>query len=287
MFTTNYLIDTNILIYHTKGSQNTIDFISHLITQHSFYISILTKIEFLGWDKHTPYGFQKCKQLIEFATIYPVDELFPYVDFYKIASYEILWNNLLSACAKTGRPVVLSTGMATLDEVKQAVAILKNAGCKELTLLHCVSGYPTPVAGCNLAAIETMRKSFSYLQSQMNIHFGWSDHSVNPGVIYRAVHRWGAEMIEFHLDLVGVPVILIANYKTDERDMIAFKKLGIALPLGYHEDVSDSTIKQAVENLLKDRVLWEKMSEKGKMLVDGCGAKRIADIVEDCLSAKI
>ena len=37
----------------------------------------------------------------------------------------------------------------------------------------------------------------------MNVHFGWSDHSVNPGVLYRAVHRWGAEMIEFHLDLEG------------------------------------------------------------------------------------
>jgi len=74
VFTTNYLIDTNILIYHTKGSQDTVDFISHLIAQRSFYISILTKIEFLGWHKHTPDGFQKCKQLIEFATVYPIDE---------------------------------------------------------------------------------------------------------------------------------------------------------------------------------------------------------------------
>ena len=69
-----YLIDTNILIYHTKGSQITIDFIGNLIAQHSFNISILTKIEFLGWDKHTPDGFEKCKQLIELANIYPVDE---------------------------------------------------------------------------------------------------------------------------------------------------------------------------------------------------------------------
>ena len=69
-----YLIDTNILIYHTKGSQITIDFIGNLIAQHSFNISILTKIEFLGWDKHTSDGFAKCKQLIELANIYPVDE---------------------------------------------------------------------------------------------------------------------------------------------------------------------------------------------------------------------
>jgi len=132
-----------------------------------------------------------------------VDELLPYVDFYKIASYELLWNDLLTACAKTGKPVVISTGMATLDEVKSAVGILVKAKCKDLTILHCVSGYPTPVNECNLAAIETIRNAISYELSAISWHFGWSDHSVNPGVIYRAIHRWDAEMIEFHLDLDG------------------------------------------------------------------------------------
>ena len=57
----NYLLDTNILIYHTSGSQVTAGFIEDLITQKALNISILTKIEFLGWDKHTPEGFEKCK----------------------------------------------------------------------------------------------------------------------------------------------------------------------------------------------------------------------------------
>ena len=70
----DYLIDTNILIYHTEGSQVTIDLLSNLITEHCFNISILTKIEFLGWDKHTPEGFKKCKELIEPANIYFLDE---------------------------------------------------------------------------------------------------------------------------------------------------------------------------------------------------------------------
>lgn len=74
MSTTEYLIDTNILIYHTQGSQLTIDFISNLIVQQAFNISILTKIEFLGWDKHTPDGFEKCKQLVELAKIYSLDQ---------------------------------------------------------------------------------------------------------------------------------------------------------------------------------------------------------------------
>ncbi len=74
MSATEYLIDTNVLMYHTKGSQTTIDFISNLIAQQAFNISILTQIEFLGWDKHTPDGFEKCKRLIEPASIYPVDD---------------------------------------------------------------------------------------------------------------------------------------------------------------------------------------------------------------------
>jgi sialic acid synthase SpsE len=132
-----------------------------------------------------------------------VDELYQYVDFYKVASYELLWNDLLTACARTGKPVVISTGMATLDEVKSAADTLVKAGCKDLTILHCVSGYPTPVNECNLAAIETMRNALSSQLSALSLHIGWSDHSVNPGVIYRAVHRWDANMVEFHLDLEG------------------------------------------------------------------------------------
>lgn len=125
-----------------------------------------------------------------------VEELLPHVDFYKIASYELLWADLLTACARTGKPVVLSTGMATIDEIKTAVDTLRAAGCRDLTLLHCVSGYPTPLRQCNLAAIKTLAESFACTT-------GWSDHSVSPAVIYRAVHRWNARMIEFHLDLEG------------------------------------------------------------------------------------
>jgi sialic acid synthase SpsE len=132
-----------------------------------------------------------------------VDELYQYVDFYKIASYELLWNSLLTACAKTRKPVVISTGMATLDEVKSAIDILVKAKCEDLTILQCVSGYPAPVNECNLATIETLRSTFDLSHLPLHPKFGWSDHSVNPGVIYRAIHSWGAEMIELHLDLDG------------------------------------------------------------------------------------
>jgi len=55
---------------------------------------------------------------------------------------KLMWDDLLKACARTGKPIVLSTGMATLAEVNHACSILRSAGCRDLTLLHCVSSYP-------------------------------------------------------------------------------------------------------------------------------------------------
>src|SRR6202012_2063515 len=65
-----------------------------------------------------------------------VAELAPFVDFYKVASYELLVSDLLKACARTGKPVVLSTGMATMEEIRAAAKVLRDAGAKDVTLLH-------------------------------------------------------------------------------------------------------------------------------------------------------
>lgn len=150
---------------------------------------------------YLPHLADRCReQRIRFGVtpfyLDAVEELRPHVAFYKIASYELLWHDLLRACARTGKPVVLSTGMATMDEIAAAVAATRGAGCTDLTLLHCTSSYPTPAAQCNLGAIQTLRGAFG-------CKVGWSDHSVDPGVISRAIHRWGAELVEFHLDLDG------------------------------------------------------------------------------------
>lgn len=125
-----------------------------------------------------------------------VQELEPHVDFFKIASYELLWDDLLSACAETGKPLVLSTGMATMDEIAHAKEVMSSAGCTDLTLLHCVSSYPTPTEQMNLSAIKTMRDAF-------RVPVGLSDHSGDPAVIARAVHRFDASAVEYHLDLDG------------------------------------------------------------------------------------
>ena len=144
---------------------------------------------------------QRCREVdVEFScTPFYLDaviELEPYVSFYKIASYELLWDNLLAACARTGKPVILSTGMATMDEIIHAVGVLWQNGCMSPTLLHCTSAYPTPYTEANLAAIETIRQA-------TGCEVGWSDHTVEPAVMHRAIHRWGVRVIEFHLDLDG------------------------------------------------------------------------------------
>jgi len=125
-----------------------------------------------------------------------VAELAPYVDFYKVASYELLVSDLLRACAATGKPIVLSTGMSTMEEISAAANTLKEAGARDITLLHCVSAYPTPAAEANLAAIAAIRAA-------TGLPVGWSDHTRRPAVIERAVHHWGATAVEFHLDLDG------------------------------------------------------------------------------------
>jgi N-acetylneuraminate synthase len=125
-----------------------------------------------------------------------VKELAPYVAFYKIASYELLWNGLLEACAATGKPVILSTGMATMGEIRNAVSVLTRAGARDITLLHCVSAYPAPPEEANLSAIAAIREA-------TGVRVGWSDHTRSPAVIERAVHRWDARVVEFHLDLDG------------------------------------------------------------------------------------
>lgn len=195
---------------------------------------------------------RRCREVgIQFACtpfyLDAVGELLPYVDFYKIASYELLWKDLLIACARTDKPVVLSTGMATIDEVKSGANVILNAGCKNLALLHCVSGYPIPVADCNLAAIETLKTEMRELNSESRIRVGWSDHSVSPEVIYRAVHRWGAEVIEFHLDLDGRG----EEYKTGHCWLPSQIKTVIeTVRLGFHAD--GTGIKKPTQSELSD-----------------------------------
>jgi pseudaminic acid synthase len=112
---------------------------------------------------------------------------------HKIASFELVDLALLRKVASTRRPVILSTGMATLEEITEAVAALREAGCRELVLLKCTSSYPAPAEEANLRTI-------GHLASTFNCPVGLSDHTLGIACPVVAVSL-GACLIEKHFTL--------------------------------------------------------------------------------------
>jgi len=112
---------------------------------------------------------------------------------HKIASGDITWLELIEAAARTGKPVILSTGASTLEETERAVAALEHGGAREYALLHCVSTYPPAWEDANLRAMETLRERFS-------VPVGLSDHSPGSTLPVAAV-TLGAAVIEKHITL--------------------------------------------------------------------------------------
>jgi len=115
------------------------------------------------------------------------------VSLIKISSGEITNHPFLKYIAKKGLPIILSTGMSTLEEVAEAVSVIKEAGCKELTLLHCTSNYPARVEDCNLLTMKTMADAF-------DVPVGYSDHTLGIYVPLAAA-AMGACVIEKHFTL--------------------------------------------------------------------------------------
>ncbi|SNS78569.1 MULTISPECIES: pseudaminic acid synthase [unclassified Azospirillum] len=112
---------------------------------------------------------------------------------YKIASFELIDLPLIEKAARTGKPLIMSTGMASLGEVAEAVAAARVAGNDNICLLHCVSGYPTPVEDCDLRTIPHLAQAF-------DVAAGLSDHTMGVAVPVAAV-ALGAVVIEKHFTL--------------------------------------------------------------------------------------
>jgi N-acetylneuraminate synthase len=112
---------------------------------------------------------------------------------YKIASLEIVDLPLIRRVAKTGKPLIISTGAANFEEIEEAVAAARGAGCRELILLHCTSGYPTPAKESNLRTIPHLAGAF-------DVVLGLSDHTIGTAVPVAAI-ALGAAVIEKHLTL--------------------------------------------------------------------------------------
>jgi len=112
---------------------------------------------------------------------------------YKIASFEITDLALIERVAKTNKPIIMSTGMANINEITEAVKTAKFFGCTELALLHCISAYPVPVEQCNLLTIKDLSNKFE-------VQSGLSDHTLGTTVAV-AASALGASIIEKHVTM--------------------------------------------------------------------------------------
>lgn len=150
------------------------------------------------WEWHAPI-VKRAKELGMVCFSSPFDETA--IDFleqldvpaYKIASFENIHLPLIKKAAATGKPLIISTGMASIAELHEAVSTAREAGCKNLVLLKCTSTYPALPENSNIATIPHMRELF---QCQV----GLSDHTMGTGVSVAAV-TLGATIVEKHFTL--------------------------------------------------------------------------------------
>ncbi len=155
-------------------------------------------------DAHTPFEWQS--KLFEYARKIgilafstPFDEsavdLLDKLDVpaYKIASFEIVDLELIKYIATKQKPVLISSGMASLDEIGTAIELLRQADCNNILLFHCVSGYPTSLEDSHLSNIKKLKKTF-------NVEIGLSDHTLGTQASIAAI-TLGASAIEKHFTI--------------------------------------------------------------------------------------
>lgn len=152
----------------------------------------------MPWDWHKPL-FDRARELCITIFSSPFDntaiDLLESLNApaYKIASFEAIDLPLIKYAASTGKPMIISTGMANAEEIEEAIQAAREGGCKELAVLHCVSGYPAPAEDYNLHTISDMIKRFKLVT-------GLSDHTLNNTIAIASISL-GASIIEKHFTL--------------------------------------------------------------------------------------
>lgn len=170
------------------------------------------------WEWHKPI-FDHARKLGLEVFSSPFDETA--VDFleelgvpcYKIASFENIHLPLIRKAASTGKPLIISTGMATVAELDEAVRAAREAGCKDLVLLKCTSTYPATPENTNLLTIPHLRELFG-------CHVGLSDHTMGIGVSVASV-ALGARIIEKHFTLRRADGGVDSTFSMEPEEMAA------------------------------------------------------------------
>lgn len=185
---------------------------------HGAVLYDLYQKAYTPWEWHAPI-MQRAKELglICFST--PFDETA--VDFleelkvpaYKIASFENIHLPLIRKVASTGKPLIISTGMATLGEIEEAVSTARQAGAREIILLKCTSAYPANPTDAQVRTIPDLRRRFG-------CEVGLSDHSLGIGVAVAAVAQ-GGTVIEKHFTLQRADGSLDAAFSLETQEMQA------------------------------------------------------------------
>ena len=158
----------------------------------------LYKGAYMPWEWHSPlFDYAKEVGITIFSSPFDntaVDLLEDLnVPAYKIASFEAIDLPLIKYTAQTGKPMIISTGMADTQEIQEAIETARDGGCKELAILHCVSGYPAPSKDYNLRTLVDMQKKFGLVT-------GLSDHTIDNTTAITSV-ALGASIIEKHVTL--------------------------------------------------------------------------------------
>ncbi|MEX1222004.1 MAG: pseudaminic acid synthase [Idiomarina sp.] len=189
-----YTADTMTLPVHTGDFFiDNLDSLWHGQSLHQLYQQAMTP-----WQWHEPL-FKRAQELGMVAFSSPFDASAVAfletlnVPCYKVASFENTDHALLQAVAATGKPIIMSTGMASLTELSESVSVLRKAGCKDLLLLKCTSNYPAVPVDANLKTIAHLRELFS-------CEVGLSDHTRGFGAAVTAV-AMGGSVIEKHFVL--------------------------------------------------------------------------------------
>ena len=180
---------------------------------------------FMPWDWHKPlFDHAKKKDITIFSSPFDNSAVDLLEDLnspaYKIASFEAIDLQLIKYVALTGKPMIISTGMADQEEIEEAIVTAKEGGCSSLAILHCVSGYPAPASDYNLRTLVDMKERF-------NLVSGLSDHTIDNTTAISSI-ALGASIIEKHVTLNrngGGPDDSFSLEKSDLEQSVSYTHL--------------------------------------------------------------